>query len=50
MQSHSGCTRTQCLAGENKDRQVVEEGRGVIVEKGAKLGAEPSNAGSGFVV
>jgi hypothetical protein len=49
VQSHSGCTRTQSLAGANKGHQVVEEGRGVVVEKGAKLGAEPSDAESGFV-
>jgi hypothetical protein len=34
MQSHSGCTRKQSLAGANKDHQVVEEGHGVIIEKG----------------
>jgi hypothetical protein len=50
VQSHSGCTRTQILAGANKDHQVVEEGREVIVERGAKLGAEPSDTGSGLVM
>jgi hypothetical protein len=50
MQSHSGCTRTQSLAGANKGHQVVEEGREVVVEGGAKLGAEPSDTGSGFVL
>jgi hypothetical protein len=50
VQSHSRCTRTQSLAGANKRHQVVEEGLKIVVEKGAKLGAEPSDAGSGFVV
>jgi hypothetical protein len=50
VQSHSGCTRTQSLASANKDHQVVEEGREVVVERGAKLGVEPSNTGSGLVV
>jgi hypothetical protein len=50
MQSHSGCTRTQSLAGANESHQVVEEGREVVIERGAKLGAEPSDTGSGFVV
>jgi hypothetical protein len=50
VQSHSGCTRTQSLDGAHKKHQVVEEGRGVVVEKGAKLGVEPSDAGSYFVV
>jgi hypothetical protein len=50
MQSHSGCTRTQTLEGANKRHQVVEEGHKVVVEKGAKLGAEPSYTRSGFVV
>jgi hypothetical protein len=31
VQSHSGCTRTQSIAGAN---QVVKGGRGVIVERG----------------
>jgi hypothetical protein len=34
MQSHSGCTRTQSLAGVNKNHQVIEEGREVVVKKG----------------
>jgi hypothetical protein len=34
VQSHSWCTRTQSLAGANENHQVVEEGRGVVVEKG----------------
>jgi hypothetical protein len=50
MQSHSGCTRTQSLAGANNIHQVIEEGREVVVEEGAKLGAEPSNTRSGFVL
>jgi hypothetical protein len=50
MQSHCGCTRTQSLAGANNRHQVVEEGREVFVEGGAKLGAEPSDKGSGFVL
>jgi hypothetical protein len=50
MQSHRRCIRTQNLAGANKGHQVVEEGREVIIEKGAKLGAEPSDTGSGLVV
>jgi hypothetical protein len=32
MQSHSECTRTQSLASANNKHQVVEEGRGVVVE------------------
>jgi hypothetical protein len=41
----------QSLAGANKRHQVVEGGRGVIVEGGgAKLGAEPSDTGSGFIL
>jgi hypothetical protein len=31
VQSHSGCTRTQSLAGANKRHQVVEEGCEVVV-------------------
>jgi hypothetical protein len=50
MQCHSGCTRTQSLEGANNIHQVVEEGRGVVVEGGAKLGAEPSDTRSGFVL
>jgi hypothetical protein len=50
VQSHSGRTRTQSLAGVNKRHQVVEEGHKVVIENGAKLGAEPPDAGSGFVV
>jgi hypothetical protein len=50
VQSHSGCTRTQSLAGANKGHQVVEEGREIVVERGAELGAEPSDTGSGLVV
>jgi hypothetical protein len=34
IQSHSGCTRTQSLAGANKRHQVIEEGRGVVIERG----------------
>jgi hypothetical protein len=49
VQSHSGCTRTQSLAGAHKKHQVVEEGREVVIEKGAKLGAEPSDTESGLV-
>jgi hypothetical protein len=49
MQSHSGCTKTQSLAGANKGHKVVEGGCGVIIEK-AKLGAEPSDTRSGFVM
>jgi hypothetical protein len=30
--------------------QMKTSGRGVIVERGPKLGAEPSDTGSGFVV
>jgi hypothetical protein len=40
----------QSLAGANKRHQVVEGGHRVVVDKGAKLGAEPPDAGSGFVV
>jgi hypothetical protein len=43
VQSHSGCTRTQSLVSANKDHRVVEEGRELVVERGAKLGAEPSD-------
>jgi hypothetical protein len=50
VQSHSGCTRTQSLAGANNIHQVVEEGRGVVIEEGAKLGTEPSDTRSGFVL
>jgi hypothetical protein len=34
MQSHSGCIRTQSLAGADKRHQVVVEGREVVVERG----------------
>jgi hypothetical protein len=34
VQSHSGCTRTQSLAGADNRHQVVEEGREVVVERG----------------
>jgi hypothetical protein len=40
----------QSLAGANNIHQVVEEGHGVVVEGGAKLGAEPSDTRSGFVL
>jgi hypothetical protein len=50
VQSHSGCTRTQSLAGANSRHMVVEEGHEVVVEGGAKLGAEPSDAWSDFVL
>jgi hypothetical protein len=40
----------QSLPGANKRHQVVEEGHKVVVEEGAKLGAEPSDTGSGLVV
>jgi carbon monoxide dehydrogenase subunit G len=50
VQSHSGCTRMQSLAGANNRHQIVEEGREVVVERRAKLGAEPSNTGSVFVL
>jgi hypothetical protein len=50
VQSHREYTRTQSLAGANNRRQVVEEGREVVVERGAKLCAEPPDAGSVFVV
>jgi hypothetical protein len=50
VQSHSGCTRTQSLVGASNIHQVVEEGHGVVVEGGAKLGVEPSNTRSGFVL
>jgi hypothetical protein len=33
-----------------KKCQVVEEDREVVVKRGAKLGAEPSDTGSGLVV
>jgi hypothetical protein len=36
VQSHSGCTRTQSLAGANKGYQIVEGGCGVVVERGLK--------------
>jgi hypothetical protein len=48
VQSHGGCTRTQSLAGASNRHQVVEEGREAVVEGGAKLGAEPSDARSDF--
>jgi hypothetical protein len=38
----------QSLAGANNIHQVVEEGRGVVVEGGVKLGAEPSDTRSVF--
>jgi hypothetical protein len=38
------------LASANKRHQIVEEGRGVVIEMGAKLGTGPSDTGSGFVV
>jgi hypothetical protein len=50
IQSHSGCTRTQSLAGANNIHQVVQEGRGLVVEGGVKLGVEPSDMGSVFVL
>jgi hypothetical protein len=50
VQSLSGCTRTQSLVGANKGHQVVEGGREVFIERGAKLGAESSDTGSGLVV
>jgi hypothetical protein len=50
VQSHSGCTRTQSLAGANNIHQVVEEGREVVVEAGVNVGAEPSDTKSGFVL
>jgi hypothetical protein len=50
VQSHSGCTRTQSLADANNRHQVIEESREVVIERGAKLGAEPSGAGSCFVL
>jgi hypothetical protein len=31
VQSHSGCTRMQSLAGANKRHQVIKEGREVVV-------------------
>jgi hypothetical protein len=34
MQSHSGCTKMQSLAGAKEGYQVVEEGRGVVVVRG----------------
>jgi hypothetical protein len=40
----------QSLAGANKDNRVVEEGRELVVERGAKLGVEPSDTGLGLVV
>jgi hypothetical protein len=33
VQSYSGCTRTQSLAGANERHQIIEEGRGVVVER-----------------
>jgi hypothetical protein len=50
VQSHRWCTRTQSLVGANNIHQVVEEGRGVVIEGGAKLGAEPSDTRSSFVL
>jgi hypothetical protein len=43
---------TQSLAGANKRHQVIEEDHEIVVEKGRglKLGIEPSDIGSGFVV
>jgi hypothetical protein len=40
----------QSLAGANKDHRSVEEGRELFVERGAKLGTEPSDTGPGLVV
>jgi hypothetical protein len=40
----------QSIAGAKKGHQVVKEGCEVVVEKGDKLGAEPSDAGPGCVV
>jgi hypothetical protein len=50
MQSHSGCTRTESLAGAKK--KVIRSSRKVVESssKGAELGAEPSDPGPGFVV
>jgi hypothetical protein len=50
VQSHSGCTRTQSLADADNSHQIVEEGREVDVGKRAKLGIEPSDTGSDFVL
>jgi hypothetical protein len=50
VQSHSGCTRTQSLAGANDMHQVVEEGCEVVVETGVNVGTEPPDTRSGFVL
>jgi hypothetical protein len=34
MQSHSGCTRMQSLAGANEGDQIVEVGHEVIIDRG----------------
>jgi hypothetical protein len=50
VQSHSGCTRTQSLAGADNIQQVLEEGCGVVVKAGVNVGVEPSDTRSGFVL
>jgi hypothetical protein len=40
----------RAIAGAHKDHQVVEEGHEIFIERGVKLGAEPSYTGSGLVV
>jgi hypothetical protein len=40
----------QSLAGGNKDHRFVEEGCEAVVERGAKLGVEPTDTRSGLVV
>jgi hypothetical protein len=36
--------------GANKGHQVVEEGHEIVIKRGAKLGAGPSDTGLGFVM
>jgi hypothetical protein len=50
MQSHSGCTRTESLAGAKK--KVTRSSRKVVESspKEAELGDEPSDPGPSFLV
>jgi hypothetical protein len=40
----------RAIAVANKDHRVIEEYHEVVVERGAKLGAEPSDTGLGLAV
>jgi hypothetical protein len=50
VQSHSGCTWMQSLAGANNIHQVIEEGREVVVKMQVNVGAEPSDTRSSVVL